>query len=270
MPAPRHSNPDHALVISDGGAASLVAVWREVARAEIERPVVPPIRIREELEAVIRGDSNKSSGGVIWPCPGLGPQARAAVERQALLSGFSLLTAEPPVRADGSGAPGQNALLLSACSLAIGRALSRVVWPIHLGHSDTHRLADVLDRANVVSHLAAIDLPRVAESGGPASIRIEVPFADVSDAQLLDLGVELDAPLPRPVRGQAGFAGGLDACWWCERTGPRPCGVCGECGRWGVAWAAFDPAGVLSVPPNENVVEHRRLASRPQPHRSGA
>ncbi len=254
-------------MISDGGPASTVAVWREVALADHHRSAASPIRIREELEAVIRGDTAKSRGGAIWSCPGREPQARAAIERQALLSGLGLLTAEPPVRVDGSGAPGQNALLLSACLLAIGRGLSRVVWPVQLGCDNSQAVIDAMDRANVISHLAAIDLPRVPGPGGPASIRIESPFADFSDAQLLDLAVDLGAPLPRPVRGEAAFAGGQGACWWCERTGPRLCGVCGECGRWGVAWAKFDPAGVLSVPPDESVVEQRRLAS--QPKRSG-
>jgi len=103
---------------------------------------------------------------------------------------------------------------------------------------------DAYDRANVISHLAAVDLPR---QGGPGEIRIEVPLLELSDVGLLDLALDLDAPVPRPVQGAAAFRAGMGACWWCERAGDSQCGVCGTCGRWGVAWGKVDPAGVLSV-----------------------
>jgi len=237
-----------ALIVSDGGLASLVAVWREIARAGHDRAARPQVRVREELEAVVRG--NGPGGPAVWLAPGLSRQASAAVERQAELAGFELDVRKPSVVSTGGEGAARNALLLSACAIAIDRGLGRVVWPVHLGTEAGDRAVDVHDRANMVSHLAAIDLPR---QGGVGEIRIEAPLVELSDVELLDLALDLDAPVPRPVRGAAAFGRGQGACWWCERGrgagdgGNEQCGVCGSCGRWGVAWGAVDPAGVLAA-----------------------
>lgn len=230
------------LIVSDGGLASLVAVWREIARAGHDRAGRPQVRVREELEAVVRG--NGPAGATIWLAPGLSRQASAAVERQAELAGFDLDIRKPSVLSTGGDGMAGNALLLSACAIAIDRGLGKVVWPVHLGAEAGDRAVDVHDRANMVSHLAAIDLPR---QGGVGEIRVEAPLVELPDVELLDLALDLDAPVPRPVRGAAAFGRGQGACWWCERGGDAQCGVCGSCGRWGVAWGAVDPAGVLAA-----------------------
>lgn len=237
----RQKVPD-ALIVSDGGLASLVAVWREVVRAGHDRATTPRVRVKEELEAVVSG--RRASGPSVWPAPGIGGRQALAARRQAELAGFELLDTQPALRAAESHPMAENALLLSACSLAIDHGLSRVVWPRHLGAEAGDQAVDAYDRANVISHLAAIDLPR---HGGPGEIRIEVPLLELSDTELLDLALDLDAPVPRPVRGAAAFGRGQGACWWCEGGGDEQCGVCGPCGRWGVAWGAVDPAGVLAA-----------------------
>jgi hypothetical protein len=231
-----------ALIVSDGGLASLVAVWREVVRAGHDRAAMPPVRVKEELEAVVSG--RKASGPAVWTAPGIGGHQALAARRQAELAGFELLDTQPALRAAEGHLLTENALLLSACSLAIDHGLSRVVWPRHLGGEAGDRAIDAYDRANVISHLSAIDLPR---HGGPGEIRVEVPLLELSDVELLDLALDLDAPVPRPVQGAAAFNTGVGACWWCEGGGDEQCGVCGPCGRWGVAWGRIDPAGVLSV-----------------------
>ena len=241
-------NLSDALIMSDGGLASLAAVWREIARAGHARAGVPSVRVREELAAVVAGRG--SGGPMIWAVPGLSPQAESATCRQAELSGFELAAKQAGVRADGcrglggSGGVADSALLLSACEIAVACGLGRVVWPVHLGPDAGDLAVDAYDRANVVSHLSAIDLPR---HGGAVTIRVEAPFVELSDIELLDLAIDLDAPVPRPVRGAAAFGEGPGACRWCERQGERHCGVCGPCGRWGVAWATIDPAGVLAA-----------------------
>jgi len=120
-----------ALIVSDGGLASLVAVWRELVRTGHDRAATPRLRVRDELEAVVSG--RRATGPAVWQAPGTGVQQALAASRQAELAGFEFLSVAPGVQASDAGPMAENALLLSACGLAIGLGLSRVVWPRHLG-----------------------------------------------------------------------------------------------------------------------------------------
>lgn len=170
---------------------------------------------------------------------------RAAVERQVelcSLSGFServVMRFESPAHAGvhetiASGAR-DTAMLLSAAIEAASLGLSRVIWPIHAGAAkeiSIDALADICDRALLIGQLVGLDIVRAAGDGN-GSLRIETPYADLTDAQLMDLALDMDVP--------------LSAAWWCMNEDARPCGQCAGCMRWREALVAVDPAGRLDI-----------------------
>ncbi len=130
-------------------------------------------------------------------------------------------------------------MLLSAAIEAVSFGLSRVIWPIHAGAAkdvNTDALADVCDRALLAGQLVGLDVARAGAADGAAlvrSVRIETPYADLTDAELMDLALDMDVP--------------LNACWWCLNEDARPCAHCSGCMRWREALAAVDPAGRLDI-----------------------
>jgi 7-cyano-7-deazaguanine synthase in queuosine biosynthesis len=103
------------------------------------------------------------------------------------------------------------------------------------------------ERASQVSQLSLLDLPR---EGGARTLEIETPLLDLSDGQVLELALDLDAPLPRLRDGAPGFDAAGGACCWCERAsagGGTMCGACASCGRWHETWKAVDPAGLMML-----------------------
>lgn len=215
-------NSDPALVINDGRLAGLVATWGEARSAS--------------------GRATAESVSVLWIPEDDRPQRErrvAAVRRQAELCHLG----EPVERALVSFAPGRpgtalgmlsedlitssrlTVMLASACLEAAARGLDRVVWPIHVGGADGSQmnldeLTDVCDRALLVSQLVSLDLPR---TGGRMGVRILTPYVDFTDAQMMDLALDMDAP--------------LGACWWCLNDQAEPCGQCGQCLRWQIGRA---------------------------------
>lgn len=230
-----------AMFVSDGGLGSLVALWRERARWPRERSAPD---IRAELRSVIRGEPSR--GSVVLCVAPAGTPGSAAAARQADLSGLLVVQSDECGQVESLS----SVALLRAADVAVARGLSRVVWPVHLGGgSSSEPMTTAADRAAQVAQLALLDLPR---AGGPRTLEIETPLLELSDAQVLELALDLDAPLPRPLGGAQGFRAAGGACWWCDRT-PRPgtegtmCGSCTACRRWGRAWAAADPAGLMRV-----------------------
>lgn len=131
----------------------------------------------------------------------------------------------------------QSVLLLAACRAAIRQGLSRVVWPIHLGSDGAeetdassgnalHHIADACDRAMLAGQLANIDAGRSSQG-----VFIELPYVDFSDAQVMELAIDMGVP--------------LTACWWCEGKGAAACGTCGQCVRWQRALTAVSPGATL-------------------------
>ena len=189
------------------------------------------------------------------------------VERQVTLCGLASFTDREILRAAAFNDDAADtliarahttAMLVSAAVEAIRSGLSRVVWPIHAGPApeiDLDTLADICDRALLVSQLMTIDQPRVAvgrygagkpptgngtSGGGGAgsssgeAIKIETPYADFTDGELLDVALDLDVPLA--------------ACWWCTSDeSETPCGKCTECTRWRQALTSVDPQGLLDA-----------------------
>lgn len=143
---------------------------------------------------------------------------------------------------DGRGATGHahSMLLLAACRAAIQHGISRVVWPIHVGSDEgggtrgtdapsgraLHDIADACDRAMLAGQLASIDAGRNAQG-----VVIELPYVDFSDAQLMELSIDMGVPLA--------------SSWYCESDGAGACGVCGECVRWQKALSAVSPGATL-------------------------
>lgn len=245
-----------ALIISDGGLASLIAAWREAI--EVRRRSHPSRLpdIRSELRAVIRGAPQ--AGPAMLCIAAAGSPAASAAARQSELAGFpmeSLGTSSNCVSLNSEA-------LLRAAKLAAERGLSRVVWPIQLGTGGGNlmgHMTTAVERAAQVAQLATLDLPR---AGGPGTLSIETPLLDLADAALIELALDLDAPVPRPLLEQPGFDAGVGACWWCEagqaasaqpaangtaEGGRSMCGVCNGCTRWREAWKSADPAGLLAV-----------------------
>ncbi len=138
----------------------------------------------------------------------------------------------------GAGAKA-TAMLLSAAIEAVSFGISRVIWPIHAGAAkdvNTDALADTCDRALLAGQLIGLGVARAGSTEATSlvrSVRIETPYADLTDAELMDLALDMDVP--------------LHACWWCLNEDARPCAHCSGCMRWREALAAVDPAGRLDI-----------------------
>jgi len=121
----------------------------------------------------------------------------ARVYRQSELFGFAeVVRARLPAAGTGSGpfdAVRDSMMLLEAAREAVTRRLERVIWPVWCG-SDLSALGVVCERASLVTRL--LWLGEELRSGGSLpGPRIEVPLADLSTEQILDLARDLDVPL---------------------------------------------------------------------------
>lgn len=212
-----------AVIVSDGGLASLIA-----AAIEHERGGDAPPKPGQPMPAP----------GAVWAVPpasadGADEAYTAAAKAQAAAYGLDTLgEAElPSVErvAAKLGLAGQRdtLTLIRAGYLAAMKGCGRVVWPIRVEPGRTtddretlDRTAAVLDRALLVGRLISIDLrdPRWAHAGIP-EVTIETPFVDLTDAQLVDLAIDLD------------IDSGL--CWWGEPFGAQAPGAEAERARWG-------------------------------------
>lgn len=93
---------------------------------------------------------------------------------------------------------GESRVLLGAALAAGARGATRLVWPVTLGEplaSKGPHAPDALDavalacdRAIQIGRLASLDLPG-------AGIIVEAPLADLSDRQVAELALDLDAPV---------------------------------------------------------------------------
>jgi hypothetical protein len=134
-----------------------------------------------------------------------------------------LLVNEPP--GDAAGRRVLSHLLLDACAEVMKLGISRLVWPIHSGAASeadlrTDVLADACDRSLLAGQLASLDAPRTGP--GSRGVRIETPYADLTDRQMAEIVIDLGAPVA--------------ACWWCETSAERACAACRSCVRWSNAW----------------------------------
>ena len=191
------------LVVLDGDVGGMAAARREQERLRSDDPFG---RRRQKLWAMVRrGDDARDRAG----------------SAQADRLGLELVTVQPADRCwapaqRSSGWPGLEALTadIEAASLAMRIGATKLILPGHAGTSDAHdrldtsRLALLRDKALLLAQLVAvcalgqrtIDADDDAPASAPALLEIECPFAALTDAQLLDLALDLDAP--------------LDTAWW--------------------------------------------------------
>lgn len=186
------------LLITDGGLPALVA-----AAIEAER-------------LASAGESGGGAPALLMPWvadPALAETQLTAIASQAKFFRHDLLEAAP-IRdfAAGTSASFVETLgLLAAVEVARANGCSRIVWPAHAHATDDtlaediDRMAAAVDRALLVQRIAMLD---PASPGSPRSeLTIETPLVDLTDAQLADLVVDLDAP--------------AYLCWW-WRALPEP------------------------------------------------
>jgi hypothetical protein len=175
-----------SLILSDGSLPALVAM------AMASEEIAP-------LEVAIANDTRAHvlPSLVDFAEPALTPAHIQAVTRQTALC--LLTTAQtPPVQ--GIAAAQTSLTLLNAAYTAAQLGCSRLIWPINAGGANPHdvsldRLAAIVDRARVISRLVTLD----AHTLGIA-VTIDAPLADLTDAKVADLALDLGAP--------------LDSCWW--------------------------------------------------------
>lgn len=214
-----------ALIVNDGTLGGLCASW---------------------AAGIVRGRESNAQPSTLWfPADDRPAVARrkSAVQRQVELCGLTscsdrqLVKFEPGVHGldklgDRAAAGTRtHVLLLNACLEAADRGLNAVLWPIHLGGPGNHSKVEIepitaaFDRARLASQAALIDFGR--------TIRIQTPYLDLTDAQMMELALDMDAP--------------LGACWWCLNEQADPCGQCAQCLRWREALIAVDPTRALKL-----------------------
>jgi hypothetical protein len=184
-----------AFLICDGGLAGLIATAYEAERwgraSDAGARAEPPL---------------------VWSGHVQGIQAAQAAAAASL---FGLTHLAQPTQAGleelGSGGAA-SAVLLTAGYVAASHGCERIVWPVQVGAGTDQEsaapnldaLARAVDRALLVSRVVALD---AHEHGRPA-VRIETPFADLSDRQLADLAFDMDVP--------------VHVCWWWEESAASP------------------------------------------------
>ncbi|MCC7390278.1 MAG: hypothetical protein IT431_16100 [Phycisphaerales bacterium] len=165
-----------AIIVSDGGLPAVVAAAIEAERA-------------------ISGAGGAPPALMPWPTdPVLAPGQFTAAGSQARFYRLALLEAPRLCASDLAASPGlvETLALLGALEVARAVGAPRVVWPIQY-HTDDQTIADRLDdiaaaadRALLVSRLSLLDFRE--------EIRVETPLVDLTDRQVADLVVDLDAP----------------------------------------------------------------------------
>ena len=207
------------LVISDGSLPALVAtaIVSEDAAAGAKAPA-PDLP------------------GIVWCIAPGGPDVDAirpacerAAGRQADVYGLGFLSTAEARASDewlADGPPGQpeSMTLIRAAYLAAQHQCRRVIWAVladrdpDSGEPDLASVARVIDRALLAGRLASLDLERAEwAAAGVPEVRIETPFADLTDAQLADLSRDLEVP--------------VETCWWWGDD--RLPGASDERARWG-------------------------------------
>ena len=188
------------LILTDGGLPGLIAALyaREACAmgAGGKTPEQLAAWLRESVLLLPFGLSAQSKL----------PQSRA-VATQAGTLGLGLLGEEikplltVAAHADDDEREGME--LLGVLLLAARLQCTRVVWPVHAGGHDAvdiDRLSQIADRGLVASKFASI----CSSASTAVGLHVDTPFADLTDRQLADMAIDIDAP--------------VDACWWWKAT----------------------------------------------------
>jgi hypothetical protein len=211
------------LIISDGGVTSLLACGAAAdrSRAGAGSPA-----------SAIWVASAGSEGG---------SDIRASAERQAELFGFELV-AEPGVELPAGEvdrvAEVDVLRLLRAGLIAARRGLAQVIVPANAGAElSLDETGRIIDRVLLVSRLVSLEV------GSAASPVMVAPYADLTDAQIADLILDMDLP--------------IWTCWW---WGGASAEAAAERERWTVAMRKAGWKGPL---PGPEIVAGRAVSGRP-------
>jgi len=151
---------EKALIIDDGGLTSLLATLLapDPGRLVLWTPPTEGARVEETFALVRR--RGETLGCEATECGGRAdaPNGRFSVVR----------------------------MLLTACEAALKARCGVVVWPVNKGDR-VDEMATLADRARLIGFLADLE----TGGGGP---RLETPFLDMTDAQVLMLAEDADAP----------------------------------------------------------------------------
>ncbi len=152
---------EKALIIDDGGLTALLAT-------------------------LLAPDPGKL---VLWTPPLEGPaveETLAIARRRSDALGCDSVHSGGRADPAGSGF-GVARMLLGACDAAQKARCGVVVWPVNRGDR-VDEMAGFADRARLVGFLADLE----SGGGGP---RLETPFLDMTDVQVLMLAEDADAPM---------------------------------------------------------------------------
>jgi hypothetical protein len=191
---------DAALIIVDGGLASLLACF-------IEGVCRPAARITAGPDEPATGPI----GGSAWFA--LRPSLVHEYDRRLMAAKRSAEVSHLAEVLEAGNGPwpvagpelerglGTSSLLMAAGIEALRRGYQRVVWPVQLGGPGGEGLGDsgmspgmldavaeACDRAMVASRLLTLD-------AGAEGLAIQTPFVDFSDVQLADLAADVDLPV---------------------------------------------------------------------------
>lgn len=154
---------------------------------------------------------------------GLDPRRRAGAEHQAASCRMGIVAGEHAAHA--STGTQESFILLEAMEAARREGCRQVLWPVQLGNEPVDVVAAKVDKALLLSRASACDFPDTAESG----VRIETPYADLTDAQMALLARDLGVSVRQ--------------CWWWGMSGD------GDASRLLERWTrAFAELGVRVEP----------------------
>jgi 7-cyano-7-deazaguanine synthase in queuosine biosynthesis len=110
-------------------------------------------------------------------------------------------------------------ILLVALAQAMEIGAGRLIWPVQV-NGDYDTIARVTEQMVLLQHLAQLEHPTLPT--------VETPLLELSDAQMIQLGGQLDVPWPM--------------AWTCTMRGDQPCRICEACRR---RRMAFEAAGMI-------------------------
>lgn len=171
------TNPSaRTLVLCDGDLPGFYAAWAARERAIADGPsAAMPIMAPFHAGASVAEPIEHA----------VGLQARAlGLTAVASVSAHATQAEDLPGHAEAMA-------LINACYAAVRLNCDRVVFPAHacVGESlDLDRVAAIADRAVLVARLCALD----ALAHHTPGIRVETPYADLTDVQLADLFLDAD------------------------------------------------------------------------------
>lgn len=118
--------------------------------------------------------------------------------------------------------PFRNGLFLSsAAAIALSKGCSYIYYGAHSDDAAGNAYPDCSDAFNKAMHDAVY-------IGSGNQLQIEAPFVNMTKADVVKLGLELNVP--------------YELTWSCYEGGDKPCGVCGTCID---RQAAFEKNGVM-------------------------